>query len=226
MPKFKRTRSVSRRSQFLIRIFGPLITCFAGAVIILNAVGLAISPQTTRSATVTVRASPTEIFSVLSDIGGRPRWKRNAVVVKSSSGIGADLTKFRTAGGTLQMVIVKSECKPPNRLVMALGSNSSSYRAVWIYDLSPIGPATTRIVLTEQAHASNPLVRVVLSLSDPTTFLRQDLEDLQQKFAREAPPKDAGAGGMDGTRKLQRWINQIACLNRDLCQHCSSSAAV
>ncbi|MEO6222464.1 MAG: SRPBCC family protein [Vicinamibacterales bacterium] len=132
----------------------------AGVVVLvgLAAVIGSMLPQGHRATkTVTMRAAPATVFSVITDFARAAEWRSGLERVEMLPNEGGAMM-FREVGGQGPMTFRVEALEPPTRLVTRITDKSLPFGGTWTYELKPQGSGTL-LTITEDGEVYNPLFR-------------------------------------------------------------------
>lgn len=138
-----------------------LIVLGGVAVIVLAvlAIGwsLPVAHRATRDATY--RASPPDIFGLITDVASFPKWRPSVKQVEVLSPANGH-TQFREIGKNGSILFQIDSSQPNLRLVTRIVDRSLPFGGKWTYELTPRGDSTN-LRITEDGEVYNPIFRFV-----------------------------------------------------------------
>lgn len=154
------------------------IALLAGATLF----GLTLPREHLVSRTLQLQRPAAEVFAVLADFAGHPRWRRSLTAVEAAGerhGRPA-WREVHARGRDVHLEVLESF--PPTRLVTVLSGARGGFCGSWQFDLSP-SPRGCWVHLTERTGARKPLLRFALRYLWPRSHaLETFLRDLAARF--------------------------------------------
>jgi uncharacterized protein YndB with AHSA1/START domain len=144
-----------------VLVVRKILYVVGGLVLLVVAVALTgwTLPQNhTASSSVTLNASPAEVFALLTDFQAYPDWRTDVerVEVMGEPGAGQRLREFGSNGEILYRV---EAFGPPTTLITRI-EPGLPFGGTWTYDLRGSGNRTT-LTITEDGEVYNPIFRFV-----------------------------------------------------------------
>jgi uncharacterized protein YndB with AHSA1/START domain len=162
-----------------------------GVPLILFAIGSFLPRDHVARMSIELAAPPDRIWTLVSDLAGTARWRKDisAVTVESAPG-GPVRYVEQSSHGKIPFEIVSQD--PPRRQVVRVVDDDQPFGGTWTWELTPAA-AGTRITITEAGFVKNPLFRVMSKLVfKPTNTIRSYLQALARELGEAAEPREVG----------------------------------
>lgn len=169
-----------RRGTFwLLAIAGGL----AALVALAGIAGLLIPRDHVARVSRTLDAPPERVWSLVSDVAGSARWRRDVEKIEAVPGPDGRLRFTESsAQGSIPFEVVTQE--PPRRQVVRIVDEGLPFGGTWTWTLEPQG-AGTRITIEEAGFIRNPFFRVMGKLFfPPTATIEAYLASLAEELGR------------------------------------------
>lgn len=145
-----------------MRSMKVLLFVFAGVTLLLLLLWVVLAGsqlprwhQVSRS--VSLRAPRTEVYRVIADFGGSPRWRRGVKRIEYLEPADGHV-RFREYGKHGAVTYEVTQIVPPQLLVTRIADTDLGYGGSWIYSLAVEGSGT-RLTITEYGQVSNVMFR-------------------------------------------------------------------
>jgi hypothetical protein len=134
-----------------------LAGCLVLLIVAVVAIGLLLPRRHTASSSATFRATPEQIFALIS---GTQAWRPEVAKFEIVSGSGGRELQQETARNGETIVYEVSERVPPVSLKRRIASPGLPYSGTWTYSLESRDGITV-VKITEDGEVSNPVFRFV-----------------------------------------------------------------
>lgn len=169
--------------RYVLIVVGSIVAIVA----VVSAVGWSLPVSHRATAAKTFRASPAQLFALLTDVTAFPTWRSDVT--------GAELLPDRNGrrswmertkhGAPVTYAVDRLE---PDRLLVARIANTDlPFGGSWTYELEPKGAGLTSLRITENGEVYNPIFRFVSRfVMGHDTTIRQYLAAVGTKFPEVA----------------------------------------
>ena len=148
-------------------------------VVLLIGWSLPVSHQATREATY--RATPAEVFSLITDVKAFPQWRPSVKQVEVLPPV-EGRSQFREIGENGSILFQVDSSQPGQRLVTRIADRSLPFGGKWTYELTPRGDST-HLRITEDGEVYNPVFRFVSRfVMGHTATIDEYLKDVGRRF--------------------------------------------
>jgi uncharacterized protein YndB with AHSA1/START domain len=137
----------------LLFVFGGMILLLLPVAVI----GSRLQPWHQVARSVSLRAPRAEVYRVITDFGGAPRWRRGVKRVEFLEPLDGR-PRFREHGKHGAITFEATQIVPPQLLVTRIADTGLGYSGSWIYSLAAEGSGT-RLTITEFGEVSNIIFR-------------------------------------------------------------------
>lgn len=163
--------------RYVVPAVGALVLIVV--VVLLIGWSLPVAHRATREATY--RATPAEVFSLITDLKAFPRWRpsvKQVEVLPPADG----RPQFREIGKNGSILFQIDSSLPDQRLVTRIADRSLPFGGKWVYELTPRGDSTT-LRITEEGEVYNLVFRFVSRfVIGHTATIDEYLRDVGRKF--------------------------------------------
>lgn len=134
---------------------------------------------------------PAEVFGLLADFEGWPRWNRSIKAIERAGDVGGK-PSWRVTGDFGAMPIVIEEVEAPARLVTRIPADAGlGFSGTWTYEVAPADGGGTLLAIREEGHVDSALFRAFGALlMDPHDTLNALLRDLGAAFGETTVPEE------------------------------------
>jgi uncharacterized protein YndB with AHSA1/START domain len=141
--------------KFLL-IIGGIVAALCVVVLIVGWM-LPVKHRASRSATVS--AAPEQVWTLITDVEGFPRWRTDVKsVTRLPDREGKKMWIEEGSGGRLTMAVEDSD--PPRKLVSRIADPALPFGGTWTFVIAP-APNGTTLTITEDGEVYNPIFRFV-----------------------------------------------------------------
>ena len=132
-----------------------------------SAVGIALwigsrLPKThTAASRIRLDVPPDEVWRVITDFRSHPDWRLGLDRVELGPEIDGLPSWYEVCFRNTRVHFRVVESDPPRRLVTRLVGDQLPLTGSWVYELTPVEPGGTELVITEQDRIYNPFFRFV-----------------------------------------------------------------
>lgn len=129
-------------------------------VVIVTTVGWMLPVRHRASVARTYKASPAELFGLITDVGSFPGWRRelDGVEVLPDQD-GHPRWRERTKSGAITYMIERTI--PESLVVARIADTNLPFGGGWTYEVIPTGDGATTLRITEDGEVYNPIFRFV-----------------------------------------------------------------
>jgi uncharacterized protein YndB with AHSA1/START domain len=127
-------------------------------VVIVLVVGWSLPVAHSASRSRTLRASPEEVFAVVSAFGRHAEWRSNVARVEAG-GPGGVGQLVREHGPTGEIPYRVEVLEPPRKLVTRIAGDGLPFGGTWTYAITATPDGGSTITITEDGEIYNPLFR-------------------------------------------------------------------
>ena len=140
----------------LLKFLGFVSLITAVVLVVVLALGAALPRAHVASATVVVPAPQARVWSMLVDTPTQPQWREGLVAVqplpsKDGHPCWLEMQKY----GKMPLCEVAST--PPSQRTVLIADPTLPFGGTWVYQLSPVGPDSTQLTITENG-TTGPLL--------------------------------------------------------------------
>ena len=164
-----------------VRYFVKTIVLLSAALLIVVMVGVMMPAVTLHSKALTLKASPPEVFEVLSDFEAIRGPNRNTVNIEFLSKQDGNEAIVHTTFCDVRVTVNTIESRPPDRLVRIFNDAASPFCGSWTYAITET-PGGCRVCVTQRSSIRKPLLRVIHRVIGPTALLERHLKDVARRF--------------------------------------------
>jgi hypothetical protein len=151
-----------------------------GLIVLVTVVGALLPRRHVVARTRHVGAQPEQVFALLQDVGGAPKWRRDVTSVDVVPG---ESVRWREHGKHGNILFARDAEEAPRRMVTRIADDSLPFGGTWTYELTADGTGT-RITITEDGDVKNPFYRFVSTvIIGHTATLDSFLDDLEKAAA-------------------------------------------
>lgn len=164
-----------------------LAVALASLIVLVVVVGYTLPVGHRASRTVTLAATPDQVFLVITAFADYPDWRTDVERIEVSGGPGVgQLVRESGASGDIPYRVEVLE--PASRLVMRIADPDLAFGGSWTYTLEPTATGGTTLTLTEDGEVYNPIFRFMARfvLGEYTTIDRY-LADLSARLEPSRP---------------------------------------
>jgi uncharacterized protein YndB with AHSA1/START domain len=111
------------------------------------------------SSSAEIERPAAEIYALVSDVAGYPRWWSEIARVEMLEAAAPDRPRFREHMSTGPVVMVVEEAVPPSRFVTRIDDPDQPFGGTWTFVLEPLADRRTRVTITERGEVYNPIFR-------------------------------------------------------------------
>jgi hypothetical protein len=139
--------------KILIAVTGVIVA----TVLLMVVVGFLLPREHIASVQASYRTSPSQLYTLITDIENGPSWRTGLQKVEILSSGGEPLRWRETADwGTI--TFVRDVSQPHSRVVHRIADESEGFGGTWTYEIQPDG-AGSRLTITERGIVYNPVFR-------------------------------------------------------------------
>ena len=158
-----------------------IAAALVAVVLIVAIVGWMQPVKHRASRAATFRATPAELYALITGIDAFPAWRTKIRSVERQS-----LTRFREVGGDGAITYDVEEQTPNQRLVTRIADPSLPFGGSWTYELVPRADGSTTLRITEDGEVYNPIFRFVSRfVMGHTATIDQYLRDVGRRLAQD-----------------------------------------
>lgn len=162
-------------------------------VVIVVGIGYTLPVAHTARRSVTLRATPPEVWAVITDVAAYPTWRSDIESVEVLAPVNG-LQSWREKGRNDAITFAMVRADPPTRLVVRIADADLPFGGEWEYEITPDG-AGSRVVITERGEVYNPVFRFVSRfVMGHTATIDAYLRALGTKFGGTVTPTTPGDG--------------------------------
>jgi len=127
-------------------------------VALIALIGTLLPRDHVAGASITVRQPAENVWLVVRDLGGVPRWWTQMKLSERDSAT-PGVERWQQVMGGFKMALVVETDEPPRRLVTRIDSPSgAAFGGAWTYDIAPTTEGT-RVTVTERGWIANSIFR-------------------------------------------------------------------
>lgn len=164
--------------KWVIRI----VIAVAAALALMALIGMALPVGHQASRSAEIPAAPAEVFALLRDVEGYPRWRSGVTavtVLDTSNG----LPRFREDGEFGPIIFRMERADAPTFMRTRIDDPDQPFGGTWTYVLVP-GAGGTLLTITEDGEVYNPLFRFLSRfVFSQTSTLETYLDDVRTRFS-------------------------------------------
>jgi len=134
-----------------------LAVALASLIVLVIVVGYTLPVGHRASRTVTLSATPDQVFLVITDFRDYPEWRSDVERIEVSGGPGVG--QLVRESGPSGDIPYRVEVLESNRLVMRIADPDLAFGGSWTYTLEPTATGGTTLTLTEDGEVYNPIFR-------------------------------------------------------------------
>lgn len=129
------------------------------------------------------RATPAELFALISDVRAHPTWRSGLTRVEVLPDDGGRLRWRETTKGNGPIAYVMEEAVPNRKLVARIADTNLPFGGAWTYELTPMGTEGAALAITEDGDVYNPIFRFVSRfVMGHTATIERYLDDVEKRF--------------------------------------------
>ena len=167
--------------MFRVALF--VAVALVGVVAVVAVVGRCLPKGHRASRSLTLSASPHEVFQVITDVARGAEWRSDLERVEQVSGNGVGMT-FREVGKNGAVPYRVEGIEPDRRFVTAIADSTLPYGGRWTFDLAPRGEGTD-LTITEDGEVFNPIFRFMSRfVFSPTATIERYQSDLSKRLGQ------------------------------------------
>jgi uncharacterized protein YndB with AHSA1/START domain len=164
--------------RYVLLVAGAL--AFIVLTVLLVGWMLPVGHRATREATY--RATPGELFKLITDVESFPQWRPSVTKVERLTPVNGH-AQFREIGKNGSILFEIDSVVPNQSLVTRIADRSLPFGGKWSYALTPRGDSTT-LRITEDGEVYNPLFRFVSRfIFGHTATIDEYLSDVGRRVA-------------------------------------------
>lgn len=134
-----------------------VVIVLGGFVGLIAAVGASLPVKHTASRTVTLHASPQQVWDVIS---GPPTWRPDVTRYEELPMENGHPLWVEYGKGGSKMTYEAIESEPPRKLVTRIADPHLPFGGTWTYEIAPAGSGST-LTITENGEVYNPIFRFI-----------------------------------------------------------------
>ena len=166
-------------------ILGIVVAPLAVATLI----GLRLPKTHVAASRICLNASPEEVWAVLVDYPGHPKWRSGLDAVELGPEVDGHPTWYEVCGPNIRVQFARIECIRPTRITTRLVGKKLPLSGTWTYEITPTQDGS-QVTITQSEFIYNPLIRffsqyVISYYGAMDVFL----DALARKFGETAQPE-------------------------------------
>jgi len=181
-----------------MRIALLVVGAIVGIVAIITLIGFALPVGHRAQRQVTVTATPTQVFALITTIEAFPTWRPGLKSVEVLPSTADGKRRFREVSGDGTITFVMDTVDPPRRLVTRIDDKALPFGGSWTYEIIPSDSGTT-LRITEDGEVFNPIFRFVSKfVMGHDRTIRQYLAAVECATTKTGPLSSAAVHGPGG----------------------------
>jgi uncharacterized protein YndB with AHSA1/START domain len=173
-----------------IRWILVLVSALVGIILLAGGVGLVLPSDHVARMSMDLRATPDQVWELVSDVAGTARWRPEVegvdVVETTEDGRAARFIERSSYGETPFTVVSRTAT---SQQVVRVEDDGLPFGGTWTWELAPSGSGT-RLTITEDGFVRNPIFRVMSRLFfPPTATMDAYLRALAAALGETAEPR-------------------------------------
>lgn len=164
----------------------------AGVIAIIAVIGWSLPVQHRSTLERSYRASPAQLFGLITDVSAFPSWRSDVVRAESLADEQGRKRWSEAPKNGAAITYVAERVEPGRLLVTRIMNKDLPFGGSWTYELVPIDEAVTTLRLTENGEVYNPIFRFVSRfVMGHDATMRQYLDAVGKRFAVVTDPATA-----------------------------------
>ena len=139
--------------KFLISTIAVVVA----AVLLVVVIGFLLPREHTASVRARYRASPDQLYALITDIANGPSWRSGLQKVETLSSGGEPL-RWRETADWGSITFMRDVAQPNTRVVHRIADESEGFGGTWTYEIQTMGSGSM-LTITEQGKVHNPVFR-------------------------------------------------------------------
>lgn len=143
--------------RYVLIVVGVLVAIVA----VVSVVGWSLPVRHQASAEKTFRATPAQLFALLTDVTAFPTWRGEVTGTELLPDVKGQRSWLERTKNGAPITYVVDRLEPNRTLVARIANTGLPFGGSWTYELEPKGEGATTLRITENGEVYNPIFRFV-----------------------------------------------------------------